>query len=427
MTTAAIRRSPRFGGRIDAPPSKSYTHRAIIAAFLSPGPSTILGPSRSDDCLATLNSVRAYGAIVRDHRNKLIVEGIRSLSAPEDVIDCGGSGSTIRFITPISAHADGISVLTGNESLRRRPMGPLLDSLKELGVVCYSSRGDGRPPIIVFGGGIKGGRTRIAGDVSSQYVSGLIFAGSRCEEGITIDVVTPLQSRPYARMTLEVVRAHGARVDASPDLQSIVAHYGTYRNLDHRVPGDYSAAAFLLAGAAIAGNKVRVGNLQADSSQGDRGILGVLEAMGAEVDAGGGGVVVRGGELRATRIDSADMPDLVPVCAALACYAEGRTEIRNAGRLRIKESDRLSSITLELSKMGAKIEELEDGLIVSGRARLHGAVIDPHDDHRIAMACAVAALGAKGVTRIRNAECVKKSYPNFFNDLLKLGGEVDVR
>jgi len=427
MTTAIIKRCRDLGERIDAPPSKSYTHRAVIAAFLSQGSSAIRGPSGADDCLTTLRAVRAYGARVREGRKELIVEGVGALSTPDDVIDCGGSGSTIRFMTPIASHAPGISVLTGNGSLRRRPMGPLLDSLRELGVTCYSARGDGRPPIIVMGGGLRGGRTSIPGDVSSQYISGLIFAGGRAGEDVSIGVTTPLESKPYVALTLQVARAHGGSVEASTDLRSITVHPSAYSSKDHRVPGDYSGAAFLMAAAAICDSELTVRNLQPNSGQGDEGILGVLRSMGAQVQQSDGAVAVRGGELRATTVDAADMPDSVPVCAALACYARGRTEVRNAKRLRIKESDRLASTRMELRKMGARIREREDGLIIEGPAKLKGAAIDPHDDHRIAMACAIAALGARGVTRITNAQCVSKSYPNFFNDLKKLGVDVDAR
>jgi len=427
MTLAIIRGPQKVGGAVRAPPSKSYTHRAIVAALLSDGASAIMRPSRSDDCLTTIEAVRAYGARVEERGDGLIVEGAPSLLTPDDVVDCRGSASTIRFMTPVAAHASGISVLTGNASLRRRPMGPLLDSLRGLGVQCYSTRGDGRPPVVVFGGGLRGGRAEIPGDVSSQFISGLIFAGGRAKEGIEVSVRGPLESSPYVRMTIEVVSAHGALVEASEDLRRIGVRPSSYRAKDHIVPGDYSAASFLLAAAAITGGRARVENLRRHSNQGDEGILDVLRSMGARVEVADGSVEVEGGPLKAMDIDVADMPDVLPICAVLGCYARGATSITRARRVRIKESDRLATTRLELSKMGARVEELEDGLIVHGPAKLRGAVVDPHDDHRIAMACAIAALGAEGETRIQDADCVRKSYPNFFNDLSELGAEIDVR
>lgn len=419
----------RLRGAIRAPPSKAYTHRAIIASSLAEGRSAILRPLECHDCAATIDAVEAYGATVEKKGYGLWVQGARELKTPEDVVNCRESGSTIRFVTPVVSKAPGITVLTGAPSLRRRPMSPLLQSLKDLGVTCYSTTGDGRPPLVVFGGGLKGGETSITGSVSSQFISGLIFAGSLAAQPVTLTLTSKLESRPYVEMTLNIMRRHGVKVETSKDWGwfRVVPQRG--KAIEHEVPGDYSSAAFLLAAASICRSKVTVENLEEDSLQGDRAIVGILREMGTSVRVHEDAVETMNteGGLNAVRIDARDTPDLVPACAALACYAKGQTEITGAERLRIKESDRIASIAAELRKMGADIKPLEDGLVVRGPCRLRGAVVDPHDDHRIAMACAVAALGARGKTEILNAKCVSKSYPGFFRDLKRLGVKVSGR
>ncbi|MEJ5328374.1 MAG: 3-phosphoshikimate 1-carboxyvinyltransferase, partial [Candidatus Bathyarchaeia archaeon] len=242
-----------------------------------------------------------------------------------------------------------------------------------------------------------------------------------------IIVTTPLESRGYVQMTKAVLAEHGIRILISENFSRIyVPAHQVYVPCDHKVPGDFSSAAFLLAAAAITRSNVRVENLNYESVQDDKAILGILSQMGAKcrVQLDYAEVAGDGRPLKAVDVDARDIPDLVPVLAALACYAEGVSRIYGAQRLRYKESDRLLSLYLELKKMGADIAINEDGLTIKGPCEMHGATIDPHNDHRIAMACAVAALGAAGETRIQNAECVRKSYPRFFNDLRSLGVDV---
>jgi len=271
-----------------------------------------------------------------------------------------------------------------------------------------------------------GGKTSIRGDISSQFISGLLFACPKAKEDTEINVTTKLESKSYVEMTLEVIVKHGLEGAVNPDLSRLwIPSNQNYIPSDHTVPGDFSSAAFLLAAAAVTSSKVTVKNLTYQTSQGDREILGILQEMGASVKVGDDSVKVECDKLVGVDIDAKDIPDLVPVCAVLACYAEGHSEIYNAKRLRYKESDRLDSISTELKKMGANIIVNEDGLTINGGCPLHGATIDPHNDHRIAMACAVAALGAKGETKIQDVECINKSYPQFFSDLRVLGANVD--
>ncbi|MEM1543953.1 MAG: 3-phosphoshikimate 1-carboxyvinyltransferase [Candidatus Bathyarchaeia archaeon] len=429
MVDIVIRGGASLSGSIRAPPSKAHTHRAIIASALSDGISDIYDPLICDDTLATIRACRMLGAKIDwIDKGTLRVKGLSKPETPEDVIDCGESGSTIRFITPICALADGISVLTGSASLRRRPMGPLLEALGQLGVRCYSTRMDGCPPIVVFGGGIGGGRAFIRGDVSSQFITGLLLAAPMAEKDTEITLSTPLESKPYVNITLDVLRSYGIWVDVAGDYGAFHIPCGQrYKPYNYMIEGDYSSAAFLMAAAAITGSQIKIENLRRDSLQGDRIIVGILGDSGVNVAAGEDFVEVSGigwGRLKPINIDMRDNPDLVPVCAVLACAADGGSIIRGIRRLRFKESDRISALLSELSKMGADIRFSEDSLIIYGGRGLRGAEINPHGDHRIAMACAVAALGADGETVIHNAECISKSYPNFVRDMRLLGVEV---
>ncbi|UCE15638.1 MAG: 3-phosphoshikimate 1-carboxyvinyltransferase [Candidatus Bathyarchaeota archaeon] len=425
MTDVLIKKSERFGGEIRAPPSKAYTHRMMIAASLSRGSSKILNPLSSNDTQATLETIEAFGAKVELKETCWTIKGASPLETPKKTIDCGESGSTLRFMIPVAALAPGSSTFTLGLSLSRRPLEPLLQSLKQLGTESSLQRGEQGLTIRVHGGGISGGKTSIRGDVSSQFISGLLFACPRAEENTEIAVTTPLESRSYVQMTLEVLEKHGIKISASDDLSRLkVPSNQNYSSCDHKVSGDFSSASFLLAAAAITCSKMRVKHLDYHTKQGDKAILDILEEMGSKVSVGYEYVEIEGKQLNAVDVDAKNIPDLVPVCATLACYSKGTSKLYNAKRLRYKESDRLSSLHAELKKMGADINMNEDGLIIRGPCQLHGATIDPHNDHRIAMACAVAALGASGETKIQNSECVRKSYPHFFDDLRLLGADV---
>jgi len=428
MATLLVQRTDHLSGTVEAPPSKSYTHRAVIASSLADGTSNTINPLISDDTLATVDACRKLGAKIELRYAKWIINGKSSFSNSPGIVECRESASTIRFMIPVSALAPGISILTGGSSLSERPMGPLLHALSQLGVKCYSANENGYPPIIVFGGGITGGEVAMPGNISSQFISGLLFACPLAKEETRLRLTTQLESRPYVQMTLKVLGKHGITLDASKDLQHYRIPPGqTYKLADHKVPGDFSAAAFLMAAAAITGSKISINNLCPNSTQGDEAILGILESMGAGIEVKEKHVEVCGESLRGIKLDAKDIPDLVPVCATLACYAEGKTHIFNAQRLRFKESDRLAAIHTELTKMGGRIVEQEDSLIINGPSPLQGTEVDPHNDHRIAMACAIAALNAKGVTRIKNPECINKSYPSFIRDLKTLGGKVNVQ
>ncbi len=425
MTDVKIKKTEKLSGRVCAPSSKSYTQRMVIASALSHGVSKVSNPLLSDDTEATLRAVTALGAKIKVAEGCWTINGGLTLKGAKEPIDCGESGATFRFMIPVAALANGPSTLTFNGSIEKRPVTPLLASLKELGANAKIGKFEGKDAVFVEGGGIVGGETSIAGDVSSQFISGLMFACPMAKVDTEIMLTSPLESADYVKMTEAVLVDHGIKVPAHENHIHIPANQ-TYTPRDSRVPGDFSSAAFLLVAAAITTSKVQINNLSYSSVQGDKAIMGILKQMGVNGKVCEDYVKIEGSgyNVKALEIDVKNIPDLVPAIAVLACYSKGLSHIFGAHRLRLKESDRLESLYLELTKMGAQITINNDGLIIEGGLPLHGAVIDPHSDHRIAMACAVAALGAEGETTIRDAECVRKSYPQFFTHLKQLGADL---
>lgn len=423
MTTIIVEETEKIDGIVYAPSSKSYTHRAVIAASLAEGKSRIYSPLFSDDTIATMDACSALGAKIEKREDGLTIFGTSILKSPKHQIDCRDSASTIRFLTPITALAQGKTVLTGNIGLRKRPIGPLINSLKQFGVHCFSN--GGFPPVTVLNGGIRGGKVSLVGNISSQFITGLLFACPLAEKDSEIKLETNLESKPYVRLTLDVIKKHGIFIRTTKQLKSFqILKKQRYLAKNHIVPGDFSSAAFLLAAAVITDSCITVKNVS--HNQPDSEIVGILKSMGVNVNVEKNSVQILNGRLDAVDIDASDIPDLVPVCSVLGCFSKGVTKIYNAKRLRFKESNRLHALTSELRKMGAEIMETDDGLIINGSCKLCGTSINPHGDHRIAMACAVAGLRAKGKTEILQAECVNKSYPEFFIDLEKLGANVYV-
>lgn len=412
-------RKSTLHGTVRAPPSKSHTHRALIAALLSRGTSTIECPLSCDDTLRTMGMCRSFGARVTRGGDRLVVTGPTTLETPER-IECGGSGTTLRIATAIAALTPGPVTLDGDDTLRKRPVTDLTRALEALGAECSSS--GGCPPLTVEGP-MRGGTTSMSGSTSSQYVSALLFACPCLDAPTRLRLTSPLVSRPYVEMTRTVLGRHQVSSSETDEGFDIPAPQ-RYRPADHVIEGDYSSAATLLAAGALAGD-VRVTSLHRDSIQGDARIVGLLKHFGARIKHHDGTCHIRRGPLGATVIDATHVPDLVPVCAAVATQARGVTRILKAGRLRHKESDRLETTARELTEMGAHIDVTEDGMNVTGPTPLHGADIETHNDHRIAMAAAVAALVAEGDTILHDAQCVEKSYPHVMRDLRTLGADID--
>jgi 3-phosphoshikimate 1-carboxyvinyltransferase len=421
---AIVHRST-IDGVVDAPPSKSYTHRAIVCGLLSSGTTRIRNPLLSDDTKTTLRISEMMGADVR-RGNEIEISGISELKAPASEMDCYGSGTTLRIFTALSALASGRCMLTGDDTLRRRPIGDLIDGLRQLGVDAKSVGGNDRPPVEIRGRGLAGGSVRIRGDVTSQYITGLLFACSRAKEDSKIELTTKLESRSYVEMTLDIMRQFGAEAKPSDDWsQLIVPGNQEYQAQDYFVEGDFSSAAFLMAAGALTG-KASVKGLRVESVQGDAAVVKLLKSMGSGIKPGKDSLTVNRNEIQAIDIDASDIPDLVPVMTVMATQANGTTRIYNAGRLRLKESDRLASTSQELRKMGAEIVESKDGLTIKGPTHLHGAVLESHDDHRIAMAGVIAGLVANGPTVMENIECVSKSYPDFIRDIQSIGARIEL-
>jgi 3-phosphoshikimate 1-carboxyvinyltransferase len=429
---AAISES-RVTGRAAAPPSKSYTHRAILAAGYAGGETAVRDALVSADTEATARAVEAFGGAVAGVEASpatLTVEGFDGRPAtPADVVDCANSGTTTRLVTACAGLGEDLTVLTGDASLRSRPHGPLLDAIESLGGRAESTRRNGQAPLVV-GDGMGGGTASIPGDVSSQFVTALLMAGALTDEGIEVRLETELKSAPYVDVTLEVLEAFGVEA-AATDAGFRVAGGQTYDAGDgYDVPGDFSSMSYLLAAGAVAGGADGVVVTGArPSAQGDSAIVDVLERMGASIawDREAGEITVERSALSGVEVDVGDTPDLLPTIAALGAVAEGDTRIVNCEHVRYKETDRVAAMATELESLGAAVTEEHDTLTVHGdESDLTGARVDGRGDHRLVMALSVVGLVATGTTTVAGAEDVDVSFPGFFDALATLGADVSV-
>ncbi|GAA0285440.1 3-phosphoshikimate 1-carboxyvinyltransferase [Halobacterium noricense] len=419
----------RVSGTARAPPSKSYTHRALLAAGYAEG-ALVRNPLVSADTKATARAVDHFGGDTeRIDRDWSVTGFLGAPDVPANVIDCANSGTTMRLVSGAAALADGTTVLTGDRSLRSRPQGPLLDAIEELGGSARSTRENGQAPLIIEGP-MNGGRVEMPGDVSSQFVTSLLMAGAVTERGVDIELTTELKSAPYVDITLDVLESFG--VDAAEHGNGYRVPGGqTYEPVDgeYAVPGDFSSASYLLAAGALAGGDEVVVEGAHPSEQGDAAIVSILRQMGADVDwrRSEGRIVVGRSDLDGVTVGVADTPDLLPTIAVLGAAAGGTTTITDAEHVRYKETDRVAAMAAELTKLGADVEERRDELVVhGGDSDLSGARVDGRGDHRIVMALAVAALVADGETVIEGAEHVDVSFPDFFDALGDLGAAVDL-
>ncbi len=415
-----------LSGQVVAPPSKSYTHRAVILASLAEGESIIQNSLLSDDTLYTINACRTLGTEIELREDSLIVKGTGGEIKPQKQrIFAGNSGSTIRMIAPLAALAPTKIILDGDSRLRQRPMGDLLKALQGLGIKAHSLNNNGCPPIEVGVGNFRTNEVTVSGETSSQPVSGLLMIAPCISQGLTIKIEGGLRSKPYIDITLDAMKAFGITA-VNRDYKEFRVKGGQhYKARRYRIEGDYSSAAYCFAAGAIGGQPLTVTNLKRDSVQGDRHLLNILERMGAAVEYDKESVVVhRSGALKGITVDLGDYPDLVPTLAVVAAFAEGKTTITNIAHLRFKESDRINDTAAELNKMGIKTEVGADNMVIYG-GKPRCAEIDSHQDHRLAMSLSIAALFADGECIINGAEAVNKSYPRFFQDLRKLGAKVE--
>jgi 3-phosphoshikimate 1-carboxyvinyltransferase len=426
MTIIVVRRS-RLNGTVRCPSSKSYSHRAIAIASLAYEPSTITHVLMARDTLATLAGCGALGADIKYCATKMRIKGSDCFNPPENVINAENSGTTIRILTAMSGLVrTGYTVLTGDESLRSRPMQPLLDALRQLGVEAYSTKENGTPPIIVRGGGIKGGTTVVDGTISSQFISGLLIASIYADSEIVIKVHGTLVSKPYVRATLATMKHFGVSIDHSPDMMEYYIKNARYRGMRFVVPSDFSTAALILAAGAIAGEKLRINGLNFEMPQADSLIIDILKKMGCtiKVDEQKGEVAISGADrLEGGDFNLADTPDLLPVVSILALKATSPVTITGVAHARVKETDRVSNIAAELIKFGAHINEFRDGLRITAPLVIKNASLEAHNDHRLFMAFTIASMMTEK-SIVAGAQSVDVSYPNFISDMKNIGGRI---
>ena len=404
-------------GKIKAIASKSVAHRLLICAAFANKESAIRCENVNNDILATANCLRALGAEI-DYVNESFYVKPISLFVNDAILNCNESGSTLRFLIPVvCAVCDKTSFMMSGR-LPERPLSPLREELESHGIKFEYPQND----ILTVSGKLKCGDYIISGEVSSQFISGLLFALSILNGKSTLTVTGKIESAPYIEMTLDALKAFGVSVSVNGNIYTVLGKDLTSKGV-LSVEGDWSNAAFSLCAAALGGN-ITLDNLNLSSHQGDKAILDILTSFGSQIVKGNDFVTVKKDKLHAIEFDASQIPDLVPVIATVAAVAEGTTKIYGASRLRIKESDRLVSTSTMLRNLGADVMETDDGLVIHGKSRLSGGTVSSFNDHRIAMSAAVASVVCDGSVTIKDAEAVSKSYPDFWEDMKKLGCNV---
>ena len=416
----------KLKGEVKIPPSKSMAHRAIICAALSDGLCIIENIDYSDDIIATIDAMNSLGATIVKYKHHIEVIGAfgNVKKAKETrIIDCNESGSTLRFLVPISLLFEGSSKFIGRGNLGKRPLTTYYNIFDNQGIE-YSYEKENLN--LIVNGKLQPGTFEVEGNVSSQFITGLLFTLPLLKEDSKIVITTEMESKGYIDLTLRAMNDFGIEIINNNYKEFIIKGNQKYNARNYRVEGDYSQAAFFLCADSL-GNDVLCKDLDLNSLQGDKEIIDILERMNVVFNANDTGVMgITKDELVSTVIDGSQCPDIIPVLTAVAALSKGTTEIINAGRLRIKECDRLAAVTSELNKLGANIVEKEDGLIVTGVEKLQGGVeVWSHKDHRIAMTLAIASTRCEEPIIIQDYECIAKSYPHFFDDFKALGGDVN--
>lgn len=409
--------------RVRPPGSKSITNRALVCAALADGTSTLAGTLDSEDTRVMIEGLGRLGIGVeaRDESRTLTVEGMAGqIPAIEAELFCANSGTTIRFLTAMAALGHGAFRLDGVERMRERPIADLIDALEQLGARVVSENGDGCPPVVVHANGLPGGDATVRGDISSQFLSGLLMAAPTARTPVELVIDGPLVSQPYVRMTLAVMRAFGVDVETDDELSRFRVAPQCYGAREYAIEPDASAASYFWAAAAVTSGEVTVEGLSADSLQGDVALVDCLEQMGCQVRRDADAITVVGGPLRGIDVDMNAISDTVQTLAVAALFADGETTIRHVGHIRHKETDRIAALAAELRKLGADVTEREDGLVIRP-GTLRPAAINTYDDHRMAMSFAVAGLRIPGVW-INNPGCTVKTYPAYFDDLRAAAG-----
>ncbi len=413
-------------GFVKAPPSKSYTHRALFASLLANGYSRVVNSLVAGDTLATLSTINSFGSVTTlvstGEYDEVLVRGVGECVRNPVRIYCRGSGTTLRIATAVAALTEGPTLIYGNESLNRRPVGPLLKALNSLGVRTASI--NGKPPVIVEGPiKVRDAEVLIDASVSSQFVTALLMIAPVI--GLRIKVVGRVKSAPYIDLTLKVLKAFGVSFERVGYREFIVREC-RYLPTEFTVPNDYSSASLIMAAAALGGGEVVIEGLDLSDPQGDKEFIKILKEFGAEVRVRGSLVEVVGSEsLVGTTVDCSNTPDLVPTIAAVAAHARGVTEVVGADHLVFKESNRLVTLAKNLRALGVEASVTRDGLVIRGGG-VRGGVVNSFGDHRVAMSMVVTALRAESPVVIEGIECFTDSYPNFLTDLRSLGALIEV-
>ncbi len=421
----AIETAKDVHATIECPPSKSYTNRALVIAALADGEARLENPLFSADTHYMKEALREFGVDVVQEEDALVVQGSGGvLQAPGKEIFVGNAGTTMRFLTTFSALAPGTVRLTGDRRMRERPLEDLLHCLRAMGVKAVSVNNNQCPPIEIQGGDVPGGRLQIAGDKSSQYLTSLMLCAPYFKNDTTITIIGDLTSKPYVDITLDIMKTFGVTVENESYQKFLIPAGMKYQPQTYAVEGDASSASYFFASAAVTGGEVAVTNLNPDSVQGDMKFLDVLEKMGCQVTRGPEKISVKGKPLRGISINMNSMPDVAQTLAVVALFAEGETTITGIGNLRIKETDRIAALAAELKRLGAGVEAGDDFLKIRP-GQYSGCEVETYDDHRMAMSFAVAGLRIPGV-KIKDPECVDKSFPEFFNKFKTLYGPTSI-
>lgn len=413
--------------RVRPPGSKSITNRALVCAALADGTSTLRGALDSEDTRVMIAALGQLGIPVAwtDEGRSLAVKGSAGrIPSVEGDLYCANSGTTIRFLTALTTLGHGAFRLDGIPRMRERPIADLIDALRQLGADVRSELASGCPPVVVHANGLPGGSAKVRGDISSQFLSGFLMAAPCADSPVELKITRKLVSQPYVHMTLAVMRAFGAEVETGETLSEFhIAAPQTYRARDYAIEPDASAASYFWAAAAITGGEVTVEGLSTGSLQGDVAFVDCLAAMGCEIRRDADSITVIGRPLHSRPLHGVDVDmnaisDTVQTLAVVALFADGPTTVRNVAHVRHKETDRLTALATELRKLGATVDEREDGLTITP-GPFTAAAIHTYNDHRMAMSFALAGLKQPGV-QILDPECTAKTYPDFFRDLAEM-------
>ncbi|MBX3412034.1 MAG: 3-phosphoshikimate 1-carboxyvinyltransferase [Pirellulales bacterium] len=407
-------------GTIRPPGSKSITNRALICAALAKGSSLLTGALESDDTHVMLDSLARLGISVNANRqaHTISVAGCGGrIPAREAELFIGNSGTSVRFLSAMLALGEGRYRLDGTPRMRERPIQDLADTLNALGARVTCESPGGCPPLAIEASGLQGGIGSVRGDTSSQFTSGLLMAGPYMREGLDLSITGAIVSLPYITMTAAVMSSFGVDV-VDLEASRYVVPTGRYQGRTYDIEPDASAASYFFGAAAITGGEIAVQGLSRHSLQGDVAFVDVLEKMGCQVEFGPSHIKLRGGKLRGIDVDMNPISDTVQTLAAVALFADGPTTITGVGHIRHKETDRIGAMAAELRKLGAKVDEFDEGLKITP-ATLHGAELATYDDHRMAMSLALVGLRQAGV-RILDPGCTAKTYPDFFHDLARV-------